>query len=332
MDPKKFYKNREILITGGMGCLGSNLAIRLVGLGARVTLIDNFLYGHGANEHNIVDIRDRVESIRGDIRDADAMTRAVRGKQTIFHIAGQTSHTDSMVDPFLDIDINCVGNIVFLQAVKKSNPEAHVIYTSTRAVYGAPDAVPATEDIRPNATDIYGVNKHAGEAYHLIYHRAHGVPVTVLRFSNGYGPRAQILAPKFGILNWFVGLILRGETINVFGDGAQLRDYTYVDDFVEAFLLAGMNRDTVGNVYNIGAVDQIRFIDMVKTLIEIAGRGEYKLIPWPPDYKKIEIGDFACDITRARKDLGWSPKTGFRDGLRKTFEFYEKNLKHYLPE
>lgn len=326
-----FYRNREILITGGLGFVGSNLALRLAGLGAKVTLVDAFLPGHGANWRNIAEVRDAVHVNLCDIRDEHAMARMVAEKQTIFHIAGQTSHTDSMVDPFLDIDINCRGNMVFLEAVRKHNPGARVVYASTRAIYGAPVSVPVTEAVRPNATDIYGVNKYAGEAYHMIYHRAHGVPVTVLRCSNGYGPRAQIEHPKFGILNWFVGLVLDGKKIKIFGDGSQLRDYTYIDDMVEAFLLAGMKDSAIGQIYNIGATSQIKFADMVKKLIEIAGRGEYELVPWPPEYKKIEVGDFAYDITKAQTELGWSPATSLEDGLQKTFDFYRANLEHYLP-
>jgi UDP-glucose 4-epimerase len=328
---EKFYKDRNVLITGGLGFLGSNLALRLDRLGARVTLVDAFLPGHGANWRNIEEIRGSVQVNLCDIRDEHAMARMVADKQTIFHIAGQTSHTDSMTDPFLDIDINCRGNMVFLETVRKHNPEARVVYASTRAIYGAPVTVPVTEAVRPNATDIYGVNKYAGEAYHMIYHRAHGIPITVLRCSNGYGPRAQIEHPKFGILNWFVGLILRNQKIKIFGDGAQLRDYTFADDFIEAFLLAGMKQDALGQVFNIGATTQIRFLDMVKTLIEIAGQGEYELVPWPPEYKKIEVGDFAYDISKAQTVLGWSPSTAFEDGLRKTFDFYRANLEHYLP-
>lgn len=332
MSFEEYYRGREVLITGGLGFLGSNLARRLVELGARVTLVDNFQPGHGANMRNIEGIAADVRVVEKDIRDADAMQREVAGREVIFHIAGQTSHTDSMKDPFPDIDINCRGNMVFLESVRLHNPGARVVYASTRAIYGAPVRVPADEETRPNPTDIYGADKFAGEQYHNIYHRAHGIPVVVLRCSNSYGPRAQIAHPKFGILNWFVGLILRGETIRVFGDGAQLRDYTYVDDTVEAFLAAGALPGIVGRTFNVGAPVQIKFIDMVKTLIDVAGRGAFELVPWPADYKAIEVGDFACDISRARAELGWEPKTSFNDGLKKTFDYYAENLKYYLPE
>ena len=332
MSMEAYYKDRAVLITGGLGFLGSNLAHRLAAMGSRVTLLDNFQPGHGANMRNIHDIQDAVTFVEGDIRDPEDMAPLVSGAQTIFHIAGQTSHTDSMVDPFLDIDINCRGNAVFLETVRTENPEARIVYTSTRAIYGAPVQTPATEETRPNPVDIYGVNKYAGEAYHIIYHRAHGIPITVLRCSNGYGPRAQIEHAKFGILNWFIGLVLGGQTIKVFGDGAQLRDYTYVDDLIQAFLLAAMNDQAIGRVYNVGATTQIQFIDMVKTIIKIAGQGEFELVPWPDHYKKIEVGDFACDISRIRDELGWTPTVGFEDGIAASIEYYRDNLKYYLPD
>lgn len=329
MNPDNFYKNRKVLITGGLGFLGSNLAIRLAGIGAEVTIADNFQPDHGANWRNIHGIADKVKVNLCDIRDASAMERLVKGRETIFHIAGQTSHTDSMKDPFPDIDINCRGNAVLLEAVRKNNPEARIVYASTRAVYGAPASVPVSESVLPNPVDIYGADKLAAEHYHLIYHRAHGIPVVALRFSNGYGPRAQIRHPKYGILNWFVGLILRGETIRVFGDGAQLRDYTYVDDMVGAFLLAGMRPEAVGKVYNVAAKERIKFIDMVKALIEAAGQGDFEMVPWPDEYKKIEVGDFAADSSLIENELGWAPEIGFETGLKMTFSYYRNNLEFY---
>lgn len=327
-----YYKGKQVLITGGMGFLGSNLAHRLLGLGADVTLLDCFLAGHGANPRNIAGIEDSVEVIRRDIRDEAAVARAVDGCDVVFHIAAQTSHTDSMKDPWLDIDVNCTGNMVFLEAVRKTNPAAKVVYVSTRAVYGAPLQSPATEMTPPNPTDIYGANKFTGEAYHLIYHRAHGIPVTVIRASNAYGPRAQIEKPVFGILNWFIGLALQNKTIRVFGDGAQLRDYTYVDDMLEAFLLAGSRPEAIGRVYNAGAREQVRFVDMVKMIVEVAGQGGHEFVPWPDDYKKIEVGDFVADNSRIEKELGWAPRTGLREGLEKTVAFYRENLKYYLKD
>jgi UDP-glucose 4-epimerase len=324
-----FYKKQPVMITGGLGFLGSNLAHRLAGLGAELTIVDNFQPDHGANWRNLHGIEDKAKVYLRDIRNTSAMEQLVKENNIIFHIAGQTSHTDSMKNPFPDIDINCRGNAVLLEAVRKNNPAARIVYASTRAVYGAPVSVPVSESTLPCPVDIYGADKLAAEHYHLIYHRAHGIPVVALRFSNGYGPRAQIKHPKYGILNWFIGLILRGETIRVFGDGAQLRDYTYADDMVEAFLLAGMRPEAVGKVYNVAAREQIRFIDMVRTLIDVAGRGAFEMIPWPDEYKKIEVGDFAADSSLIETELGWAPKMGFETGLKKTFDFYRDNIEFY---
>lgn len=326
---KDFYKGKKILITGGLGFMGSNLAHRLAALGARTTIIDNFQPGHGANMRNIHGIEDKVTVNICDIRDQHAVEHFVKGQDIIFHIAAQTSHTDSMKDPFPDIDINCRGNAIFLEAVKTLNPSARIVYTSTRAVYGAPVSNPATEDIRPNPVDIYGVNKYAGEAYHMIYHRAHGIPVVILRFSNGYGPRAQIAHAKFGILNFFVGMVLRKETIKIFGDGSQLRDYTYVDDMMNAYLLAGMKDEAVGKTYNVSAEDGIKFIEMVETLIRISGQGSYELVPWPAEYKNIEVGDFVADSSRIRNELGWEPVEEFEPGIKKTFDYFRANADFY---
>lgn len=331
MEAEKQYNGRKVLITGGLGFMGSSLAHRLAGLGADVTLVDNFLPGHGANMRNIHGIEDSVRLNLCDLRDEHVMNRIVRNKDIIFHIAAQTSHTDSMKDPFLDVDINCRGNIVFLEAVKNNNPDARVVYTSTRAVYGAPVETPATEDTRPNPVDIYGVNKYAAEEYHKIYGKAHGIPYVIMRFSNSYGPRAQIEHHKFGILNWFVGLVLSGRQIKIFGDGAQLRDYTYIDDMLDAFILAGVREEAVGKVYNVSAGDRIKFIDMVETMIEVAGQGSYELVPWPDEYKKIEVGDFVADSERIKSELGWKPVTGLRDGLAETFDYFRANLDYYLP-
>lgn len=324
-----FYQGKKILITGGLGFMGSNLAHRLAALGSKITIMDNYQPGHGANLRNIHGIEDKVSVNINDLRDQYAVEHLVKGQDIIFHIAAQTSHTDSMKDPYPDIDINCRGNAIFLEAVKNFNPVARIVYTSTRAIYGAPVSVPVTEEVRPNPVDIYGVNKFAGEAYHMIYHRAHGIPVVILRFSNGYGPRAQIEHAKFGILNWFVGLVLRKELIRIFGDGSQLRDYTYVDDMMDAYLLAGMKDEAVGKTYNVSAEDRIKFIDMANTLIRIAGQGSLEMVPWPEEYKKIEVGDFVADSSLIKKELGWNPVQNFEEGITKTFEFYRNNAKYY---
>ncbi len=324
------FAGKKVLITGGLGFIGSSIAMRLAPVCSEVALLDVDLPGHGANPHNIDGIVGNVTVHDCDIRDAAGVGRLVQDRDFVFSIAGQSSHTDSMSDPFPDIDINCRGNMVLLEAIRHRNPSARIVYASTRAVYGAPAKVPVTEDSPTCPVDIYGADKLAGEYYHLIYHRVHGIRATVLRCSNGYGPRAQIKHSKFGILNWFVGLILTGATIRVFGDGSQLRDYTYIDDIVDAFLLAAASDTANGRIYNVASRQQTRFIDMVRMLIDIAGEGAYELIPWPGEYKKIEVGDFAADTSLISTELGWHQKTTLRDGLALTFEYFRKNRQYYI--
>ncbi len=330
-----FYRDCPVLITGGLGFMGSNLAHRLVAMGAKVTLVDCFLPGHGANWLNIDGIKEQVTTHVSDIRDADAMAQLVKGQRVIFHIAGQTSHVDSMTNPLLDVDINCRGNIVFLEAVKDHAADAQVVYCSTRAVYGAPKTMPADEEATLNPVDIYGVNKYAGEAYHLLYHRKFALKTVAVRASNSFGPRAQIKAPSFGILNWMAGQALQGKTLRIFGEGNQLRDYTYIDDTLDAMLLTGQSGAAVGNVYNVSSEAPVTFKHMVETILAACGEltgnpGRYEHVPWPEDRKAIEVGDFVADSTRIRGELGWAPKTAFKDGILATLKFYQPVLADYL--
>lgn len=333
--PHSFFKDKPVLITGGLGFLGSNLAHRLVALGARVSLMDCLLPGHGANWLNIEDIRGSVSVHQRDIRDADAMNHLVKDQAVIFHIAGQTSHVDSMTDPLLDVDINCRGNVVLLQAVHQHAPQARVVYCGTRAVYGSPKESPAHEEVTPHPTDIYGVNKWAGEQYHLLFARKFGLHTVCLRLSNAYGPRAQIKAPSFGILNWMLGQALQGKTLRIFGEGNQLRDYTYVDDALSAMLLAAENPAVAGEVLNVSSEQPVTFKHMVLTAIAAAREATgveagYEHVAWPEDRKAIEVGDFAASSARARSLLGWSPQVDFEEGISRTVAFYAPHLAAWL--
>lgn len=328
-------KGKHVLITGGLGFLGSNLAHRLVADGAKVTLVDNLLAGHGGDWLNIQGLENQVKTVISDIRDASGMEALVKDAEVIFHIAGQTSHVDSMDNPLLDVDINCRGNIVVLEAVRRFAPEALVVYCSTRAVYGRPSESPAHEDILIRPVDIYGVNKYAGEAYHLLYHRKWGLKTVVLRVSNTYGPRAQIKAPTFGILNWMAGQALQGKKLRIFGDGAQLRDYTYVDDTLDAFLLAATKPEAVGQVFNVSAEQPVSFKNMVLTVLDLAQKltGQnpgYEHVEWPADRKVIEVGDFVAASGKIRSLLGWSPRVDLKAGLKETMAFYLPLMAAYL--
>jgi len=319
-----FYKDKKILITGGLGFLGSNLAIALVKLGAKVTLLDAMLPLYGGNYFNIEEIKDEVEVIIGDIRDGRVMESAVKEKELIFHIAAQTSHIDSMSDPFLDIDINCRGNIVLLEACRRFNPGIKIVYAGTRGQYGRIEYKPVDESHPLNPTDIYGVNKTAGEQYHFIYARSYGMRVCSLRINNTYGPRHQMKHGRYGILNWFIRIAMDGGVIKVFGEGNQLRDFNYVDDVTNAFLLAGAEERADGKIYNLGSGSPVKFIDLVKKIIEIAGSGKMENVPWPKDRKDIETGDYVASFEKIKNELGWQPGIFLDEGLKKTVEYYKK--------
>ncbi len=324
-----WYRGRRVLVTGGLGFLGSNLAQALVELGAKPTLYDAMLPLYGGNRFNVSGIEDRVEVVVADIRDSGRLAESVSGKDVIFNIAAQTSHVDSMTDPRTDADMNCLGQINLLEAVRRNAPGARVVYAGSRAQFGRPEKVPVTEDTRGRPTDIYSVNKVAGEGYHFVYASAFGLKFSSLRISNAYGPRHQMKHGKYGILNWFIRVALDGGVIKVFGDGSQTRDYHFVDDVTRAFLLAGMRDEALGEAFNLGGPAPAKFVDIVKLIVEAAGSGGYEHVPWPDDRKAIEVGDFSADWSKIRNRLGWIPRTRLEDGIRATVEFYRKHRAEY---
>ena len=329
-DPRSFYHGKKVLVTGGLGCLGSTLTRELVEAGASVTVVDSCHPMFGANEYNLEGVRDRVAVNVCDIRDADAMNHLVRGQDLLFHIGMQTSHVDSMTDPFWDIDINCRGNMVVYEAVRHHNPDCYVIYAGTRGQYGVLDTTPVDEKHRMQPTDVYGVNKVAAEGYGFVYHRAYGIPFCSLRVNNCYGPRHQMRHAKYGILNWFIRLAMDGETIKLFGDGSQKRDYNYVDDAIEAFLLAGANREACsGEAFNLGSGRARTLREATEAILAAAGKGSLELVPWPDDRKAIETGDYFADFSKFTAATGWTPRVELEDGLARSVEFYQAHRPHY---
>ncbi len=325
-----FYEGKKVLITGGLGFLGSNLAIALVESGARVTIVDALIPLFGGNHFNIEPIRDEVEVRIGDIRDPELMNEVVKGQDLFFHIGMQTSHVDSMSDPLWDIDINCRGNMIVYEAVRHHAPNCHVIYAGTRGQYGILKKTPVTEDHCMLPTDIYGVNKVAAELYGFVYAKSYGMRFTSLRISNTYGPRHQMKHGKYGILNWFLRQALDGATISLYGDGSQKRDYNYVDDVTEAFLLCGGNPETtVGEAFHLGGDEPRSFKETTEMVIAAAGSGRYELTPWPDERKAIETGDFVADHSRFTRATGWKPTIQMREGLRRSVEYYKKYRDHY---
>jgi UDP-glucose 4-epimerase len=328
---REFYRDRPVLITGGLGFIGSNLARQLVALGARVLIVDSLIPDCGGNLFNISGIEDRVRVNIVDIRQQSTMNDLVCGHDVIFNLAGQVSHIDSMQDPSTDLDINCRGQLCVLEACRRNNTSVKVVFAGTRQIYGRADTLPVTEDHLVRPTDVNGINKAAGEYYHLVYNNVFGIRACSLRLTNVYGPRQLIKHSRQGFAGWFIRLALENREIQIFGDGTQVRDFVYVDDAVDAFLRAGADDVSNGEVFNVGGREPITHGDLVELMIRLAGSGRFRCVAWPPDKKAIDIGDFYADSSKIRSTLGWQPVTPLAEGLRRTFEFYRAHLDQYVP-
>ncbi len=330
MNGEDFYRGRKVLVTGGLGFLGSSLALRLVERGARVILVDNFYPRHGANRFNIRAIEGKVEVVRCDVRDRDAMRGLVAESEVVFHLAGQVSHVLSLKNPFPDIELNIMGTAALLELVREAGADPVFVYTGTRGQYGTPVRLPASEDDPSNPKGLHELTNLTAEKMTQFYCWSHGLRTVPLRLANVYGPRAQMRHPHYGVVNWFVRLALMGETIPVFGDGKILRDFVYVDDCVEALLRAGRLDAGFGEVINVGSDRPSCFLDVAEALGELVPGCAYELKPFSPERAMQEPGDFYSDITRARRRLDWEPTTPLKEGLSKTVEYYRGCLSEYL--
>ena len=327
------YADKAVLITGGLGFIGSNLARRLVDLGAHVTVIDSLIPDYGGNWFNLAGYEERLRVNIADVRDPYAMRALVRGQELLFNLAGQVSHLDSMIDPFTDLEINARSQLSILEACRHENPTIKVVYAGTRQQYGKPRYLPLDEDHIQAPTDVNGVNKLAGEWYHIVYHTAYALRTTSLRLTNTYGPRQLVKHNRQGFIGWFVRLAVEDRPIQLYGDGQQLRDLTYVDDVVDAFLRAGVDPHADGAVFNLGGQAPISLLDLANLIVAIAGRGRVELIPWPEARKKIDIGDVYSSYARIQAALGWQPSTALVAGLERMIAYYARHLDHYLtPE
>lgn len=324
------YGGQSVLITGGLGFIGSNLARRLVDLGADVTLVDSLIPDYGGNLFNIAGYESRLHVNIADVRDPYSMRALVKGHSILFNLAGQVSHMDSMTDPFTDLEINARSQLSILEACRYENPAIKVVYAGTRQQYGKPRYLPLDEDHLQAPTDVNGVNKLAGEWYHIVYHGAYGLRTTSLRLTNTYGPRQLIRHNRQGFIGWFIRLAVEGKTIQLYGDGRQLRDLTYVEDVVDAFLRAGVDEAANGRVYNLGGQAPVSLHDLAELIVHLAGRGSLELVPWPADRQKIDIGDVYSSYARIHEELGWQPKTPLRDGLLRMIEYYRRFGEYYL--
>ena len=323
------FAQAKVLITGGLGFIGSNLARHLVGLGAKVTLVDSLIPQYGGNPRNISDIRDRVQVNVCDVRDRFAIEYLMREQHFLFNLAGQTSHLDSMTDPRTDLDINAGAQLSILEACRKVNPGIRIVFASTRQLYGRPDYLPVDEKHPIRPVDVNGINKLAGEWYHLLYNNAYGIRASVLRLTNTYGPGMRVKDARQTFLGIWVRQLLEGKPIKVFGDGLQLRDFNYVDDCVDALLLAGASEVTQGKVYNLGSEEVVNLKQTAEMMVALVPGASFEIVPFPPERKAIDIGDYYSDFSLFRGETGWSPKVGLAEGLMRTLDYYRTEHPHY---
>lgn len=329
MSARQQLADKRVLVTGGLGFIGSNLARALQEAGAEVTIFDALIPQHGGDPYNVQGLESALRVVVGDMRDMDALLPVVKGQDYIFHLAGQVSHGDSMREPELDLAVNCTATIKLVEACRYHNPNAVLVNTSTRQVYGRPQFLPVTEEHPIEPVDVNGINKLAAEYYHLLYHRVYDLRSTVLRLTNTYGPRQQIKNERQGMAGVFMNRALRGQNLKLFGTGEQLRDFNYVDDVVEALLLAATTPACYGKVFNLGADERhslLNFCTILKDLCSIA----YEVVPFPADRKLIDIGDYYGSYARFFEATGWQPRVTLADGLRRSIDFFREHQRHYL--
>jgi len=326
------FEDKRILITGGVGFIGSNLAHALAGHCAELTLVDSLIPEYGGNLFNISGIEDCVCVNIADVRDESSMDYLVRGKDVIFNLAGQVSHLDSMRDPCTDLEINCRSQLSILEACKKNHRGVKIIFAGTRGQYGKVEKLPVDETHPMRPTDVNGINKLAGEGYHILYNNVYGIRACSLRLTNTYGPRHHMRTSRQGVLSWFIRLAVEGREIQLFGGGAQQRDFNYVDDVVEAFLLAAASDQSDGEVFNVGSGIPVSLRQAAELCVEIAGAGSVTRVAFPADKKKIEIGNYYADYSKIKRVLGWEPKTPLKEGITRTIAFYRKHQKQYWDD
>lgn len=323
------FRGKRILITGGLGFIGSTLARELVEAGAHVLLIDSLIPEYGGSLENIAGIEDRVSVNISDVRDEHSMRYLVRGQDVIFNLAGQTSHLDSMSDPHTDLEINCRSQLSILETCRRHNSEAKIVFAGTRQIYGRPQYLPVDEAHPIVPVDVNGINKAAGEWYHLLYGDVYGMRVAVLRLTNTYGPRMRVRDARQTFLGYWLRLLVTGEELAIYGDGEQRRDFNYVDDAVRAFLTAALREEANGEVYNLGDREVISLRELAELLIRLNGAGSYRLLPWPAERRAIDIGDYYGDYRKIESALGWSPTVPLETGIERSLAFYRAHGERY---
>lgn len=330
MNYSSYYQNKKILITGGLGFLGSNLTHRLVQNGASVTIIDNLNPLYGGNLFNIKGHENQVRLIIDDSRNDKSLLSIIEDIDIIFHFAAQVSYIDSLSMPYEDLELNAKLTLQILELCRKYNPKAKIVFSSSRMVIGKVESEKMSENSPTNPLTLYGIHKLASEKYLTMYYKDFGIPCVVFRITNPYGPRQQIKHSKYSIVGWFVRQAIEGQTIKIFGEGKQLRDYIFIDDIIEAFLRCASVEKAIGEIINIGAGQATEFREMVEKVITIVGSGKLEYVPWPKNYEKIETGDIAADISKLQLLSSWKPEITLREGILRTYQYYQKYMSHYL--
>lgn len=328
-DLAEAFRGKRVLVTGGLGFIGSTLAHELVAAEASVTLVDSLVDEYGGNLFNIAGIEDALRVNISDVRDEHSLRYLVRDQDFLFNLAGQTSHLDSMLQPFTDLEINCRAQLSILETCRHHNPEVRIVYASTRQIYGRPQRLPVDEEHPIAPVDVNGINKTAGEWYHLLYDDVYGIPVTVLRLTNTYGPRMRVRDARQTFLGDWLRRLAQGEEIQIWGDGLQQRDFNYVDDAVAALLLAATHEEASGGVFNLGSEEHVNLLEVAELLVELNGSGSFVVVPFPPERKAIDIGDYYSDFRKIERELGWRPEVGLREGLGRTLAYYRDDGDHY---
>jgi UDP-glucose 4-epimerase len=325
------FERRNVLITGGLGFLGSNMAIVLAEAGANVTVVDSLLPQYGGNPKNIAGYENKIAVSFTDVRDPYGMSYLISRAEIIFNFAGQVSHRDSMEDPLTDLEINAKAPLSLLEIVRRTNPDAVVIYAGTRQVYGRPRYLPVDEDHPLCPVDANGVSNLAGEWYHLLYSQVYGIRACSLRLTNTYGPRQRLWGTTQGFVPIFVRKALLGEPITLYGDGSQRRDFVYVEDALDAFMRVALSEEAAGEVFNLGHPQPLTLKEFAELLLDTVGGGRIEFVPWPEDQAKIDIGDYFGSYEKAKRLLGWEPRIDPKEGLERMVSFYRERLSDYIP-
>ena len=328
-----YYSDKHVLITGGLGFIGSSLSNLMCALGAKVTILDSLDPRYGGNKFNLNQpLNKNMDIIFGDVRDKNLVKKLVKTVDIIFHFAAQVSYIDSASIAFEDLEVNQTASLNLLEACRNVNPNVKILFASSRLTLGASQTVPINEEHPTNPLSLYGVHKLAAEKYFLVYYKNYGIRSTIMRLTNPYGPRQQIKHSKYSLIGWFVRLAMENKEIKIFGNGKQIRNYIYIDDVVEAFIRAGASENSGVDLYFLGSRENTEFRDMAELVVKTVGRGSINYIPWPADYEKAESGDSIIDISKINYALGWEPKISLQEGIKHTYDYYSKYYKMYIDQ